>query len=163
MGGAALLLAAAGVACTGSGRPDADGSAADTAGSGPGVQEAPAVGAQAPVVEPSPGLEGTAWRLAWLRTAPGEGVTAGATLELDPDRGLLTGSTGCRDFQGSYRLVGAQLTLAFSDLGGGACAPAGASLEAAYLGALRDVGSWQLRGDTLELLDEAGVVARFHP
>ena len=109
-----------------------------------------------------PPLESTEWILSAL---PGTGelpAGARATLVLDREGDGLHGFTGCRSFDGSYRMAGARITFAVSDLGGGACAEGEAQLETDYLEALRDAGGWLLRADTLELLGEEGVVARFH-
>lgn len=86
-----------------------------------------------------------------------------ATLRLERDDGRIVVSTGCRGFDGAYTLSGPQIEIGLSATGGGACSDAQDRVERDYLAALRQVGSWRLLGDTLDLLGPTGVVARFHP
>lgn len=152
---ALLVLSACG------GSKTADETPADTV-----ATPAPAEVAPLPVdsmvrVPVEPPLEETRWVLFEIpgENPPPPGVDA--TLEMVREGEVLRGSTGCRAYTGSYSLTGPQIELALSSLGGGSCTQAGASVEADYLGALRNVGSWRLKADTLELLGEQGVLARF--
>lgn len=108
-------------------------------------------------------LEGTEWVLVSLPGAPDPPEGARATLVLDDERGILHGSTGCGTFDGSYQLEGGRLRLGVTGVVPASCADALARLATDYLEALRLTGSWRLRADTLALIGEAGVVARFRP
>ena len=107
-----------------------------------------------------PGVSGTVG----LVSVPGGGeVPSGsdASLLLHPEERAATGSTGCNRFTGSYTLNGGRLSLGMTATTRMACPPPLMALEADYLEALRLTGSFRILGDTLELLGEAGAVARF--
>ncbi|HSG07739.1 MAG TPA: META domain-containing protein [Longimicrobiales bacterium] len=114
--------------------------------------------------DPIPGrLEGTEWRLVSLPGAADVPSGAEATLLLDPDTRRSSGSTGCNRFGGGYALEGGRLTLGLSTLTRMACPGPLAALEADFLEALRVAGGYRFVGEFLELLGEAGPVARFGP
>jgi heat shock protein HslJ len=106
-------------------------------------------------------LEDTQWVLTEVVAAPPIPGGARAMLRIDPEQQHISGSTGCNAYSGTYRLAGGQLDIALTGVTRRGCAPALARLEADFLEALRVTGSYRVRGDTLELLGEAGVVARF--
>ncbi len=108
-------------------------------------------------------LEDTEWVLVALPGAPGPPPGAHATLVLDRDGSLLHGSTGCNDFDGSWEIAGTRLTLGVTGITGRGCDAELTRLQTDYIEALRRAGSFRLLGDVLELLGEAGVVARFEP
>jgi copper homeostasis protein (lipoprotein) len=114
--------------------------------------------------EPLTGLlEGTEWRLVALPGAVDVPTDAVATLLLDPDGHRSSGSTGCNRFTGGYDLAGGRLTVSLSALTRMACPDPLATLEVDYLEALRGAGTYRFAGGLLELLGEAGPVARFAP
>lgn len=106
-------------------------------------------------------MEGTEWVLVTLPGAPPPPPGARATLLMERERSTLSVSSGCNTFDGAYQLVGARLTLGLGERTWARCGPELARLETDYLDALRRTGSYRLRGDTLELLGELGVSARF--
>lgn len=111
---------------------------------------------EAPAAHP---LEGTAWQLVGL-PAPDPGVQgAGAWLRLRPEPAVVEGSTGCRELTGRYDWTVTRLRFSRLDASPAMCPES--ALHADFLAALGRTGSYQVRGDTLELLGEAGVVATF--
>lgn len=106
-------------------------------------------------------LEGTEWT---LEAVPG-GVDVpsgtGAFLVLDGEDHTVRGSTGCNGFSGSYDLAGGRLTFSLAATTRRACGSATGQVEADLLEALRVAGGYRILGHTLELLGEAGAVARF--
>ena len=106
-------------------------------------------------------LEGTEWRLVALPA--GVDVPAGvdATLLLDPDLRQASGSTACNRFTASYDLEGGRLTVGLTAVTRVACPDPLAGVEADFLEALRLTGGYRFSGAFLELLGEAGAVARF--
>lgn len=114
--------------------------------------------------EPVTGLlEGTEWRLVALPGAGDVPADAVATLLLDPEGHRSSGSTGCNRFTGGYDLAGGRLTVSVSALTRMACPDPLATVEADYLEALRGAGTYRFAEGFLELLGEAGPVARFAP
>jgi heat shock protein HslJ len=107
-------------------------------------------------------LEGTEWRLVSL---PGvvEQVDPeiAATLLLDPEGRRSSGSTGCNRWSGGYDLAGGRLTVSVGVMTRMACADPAALVERGFLEALRVSGGYRFVGGALELLGEAGTVARF--
>jgi heat shock protein HslJ len=108
-------------------------------------------------------LENTYWKLVRLGSAP---VTATEQQRephfvLQPETGRVTGSGGCNRMAGSYTLAGDKLT--FGQMAGTRMAcPDGMDVESAFHKALGEVASWRIEGNTLELLDAAGVsIAQF--
>jgi hypothetical protein len=114
--------------------------------------------------DPIPGrLEGTEWRLVSLPGAADVPPGLDATLLLDPDTRRSSGSTGCNRYGGGYDLEGGRLTLSLSTLTRMACPGHLAAVETDFLEALRLAGGYRFVGAFLELLGEAGPVARFGP
>lgn len=107
------------------------------------------------------GLEGTEWQLVSLPGGVDVPPGVAATLLLDPDMHRALGSTGCNRFTGSYELEGGRLTLGLTALTRMACPDPLGGVEADFLEALRLTGSYRFAGGLLELLGEAGAVARF--
>ena len=105
-------------------------------------------------------LEGTEWVLAELE---GDVPPAAARATLLLDRGALgaSGSGGCNQLTGSYDLTGGRLTFGTMASTRRACPGPLMALEDRCLGALGRVGGYRLVGAGLELLGEAGTVARF--
>lgn len=110
-------------------------------------------------------LAGTTWRALSLSNRALDAEEGLVTLRLDAEAETLQASTACRTLSGTFRWVGTQLTFGAIDAGVGRC-PAGAStdvtrLDGAVMDVLRNTGSYRIRGDTLELMGEDGVLARF--
>ena len=108
-------------------------------------------------------LENTYWKLTRLGDAP---VTAASQQRephfiLNPESRHVSGSGGCNRLGGSYELHGDRLT--FGQMAGTMMAcPEGSDTEQAFLEALRQVHTWKITGQHLELFDTAGhQVARF--
>lgn len=112
----------------------------------------------APVDRP---LEGVEWVLLELPGAPPVPDGVRATLRLDAGSGRAGGSTGCSGWGGSYDTAGTRLRIGVGEVTRMACADPAGRVERDYLEALRVTGSFRVIGDRLELLGEAGVVARF--
>lgn len=105
-------------------------------------------------------LEGVEWVLVGLPGGFDIPAGARATLTLEREGRLLSGSTGCNRYSGAYELEGGFLTLSATGSTRMACGEALMRLEASYLEALRATGSFRLNGSRLDLLGESGVVAR---
>jgi heat shock protein HslJ len=164
--GGGLALAALAVLWACSGEAPA-GRGASAASEAPPEAEALPAPVSSPDTLPPEGalhpLEGTEWIVVEL---PGASPPPGgphATLVLDREGSVIRGSTGCNTFDGSWEVAGTRLTLGLTSITGRQCDGALARLETDYLEALRRTGSFRLRGDVLELLGEAGVVARLEP
>lgn len=104
-------------------------------------------------------LEGTAWQLAGLPRPDPSVSGGGAWLRLREDEGFVEGHTGCRPLSGRFAWTVSRLR--FQGLAPSAGACPGDALHAGFLEALARTGSYRIRGDTLELLGEAGPVATF--
>jgi len=73
----------------------------------------------------------------------------------------VTGSTGCNNLNGAYRLNGSALSMSGIAVTRMACAQ-GMEVEAGLFTALGKVAGWKIAGQNLELLDSGNlVVARF--
>jgi len=106
-------------------------------------------------------IEGVDWVLVEL--PGGSPVPEGhvASLRLDREAHRLSGSTGCNRYHGSYELTGPRLHVDPTAMTRAACAgPELAQVERDFLEALRVTGSARVVGEVLELIGEAGVVAR---
>ena len=98
-------------------------------------------------------LEGTPWVLAAGVDVDGwEDVAPSATFA----EGMVTGSTGCNRFRGSYTLDGDSLELGEVAMTAMACPPPADAVEREYAGALESVRAWRTEGDELVLLDGDG-------
>lgn len=117
---------------------------------------------QAPA-KPDRTLRNTYWKLTELNGAAVKVLTKQREphLILQTEGGRVAGSGGCNRIIGSYRLDG--LTLTFGKVASTMMAcPAGMDQERAFFQTLEQVRSWQVRSDSLDLIDEAGTtVARF--
>jgi copper homeostasis protein (lipoprotein) len=107
-------------------------------------------------------LEGTLWNLIELNglAVDASKLPKRPTLELDAASKRASGESSCNRFTGGYTLSGD--TLRFSMLASTmmACVP-GKDIEAAYLKALGEVTSFQISGNTLELIGDGNVLARY--
>jgi uncharacterized lipoprotein YbaY/heat shock protein HslJ/uncharacterized lipoprotein NlpE involved in copper resistance len=108
-------------------------------------------------------LENTYWKLTRLGDAP---VTVASRQRephfiLNPETRRVGGSGGCNRLVGSYELNGDRLT--FGQMAGTMMAcPEGGDTEKAFLEALRQVQTWKIVGQHLQLFDAAGnLVGRF--
>lgn len=108
-------------------------------------------------------LENTYWKLVRL------GATTVTLAEkqqepyfvLQPETGRVIGSGGCNLMTGSYTLAGDQITFGQIAATMMACAE-GMDVEREFHQALRQVASWRIEGETLELFDAGGVsIAQF--
>lgn len=115
-------------------------------------------GADCPGLPVAPPLEGTAWQLVGLPPSDAGLAGVGAWMRLDGN-GRVEGFTGCRDLSARYDWRGTALSFTSIDATVGMCEAAEA--HALFLDALQRTGSYRFRAGGLELLDEAGPVARF--
>lgn len=111
---------------------------------------------------PPPALENTYWKLSEVqgqpaRTEPGE--RDAYLLLLD---GRVSGGSGCNKLMGSYR-TDSRNALALGPLAATrmACAPDVMTQEAALLDAFRRTTAYRIDGETLTLLENDSVLARF--
>ncbi len=81
-------------------------------------------------------------------------------LTLDPGEGLIAWS-GCEQFTGAYRLRGAQLQFSAIKVPAAPCTGFLQGPEQQFLQVLRGTGPYEMRGDTLKFIGEAGVWASF--
>lgn len=108
-------------------------------------------------------LEGMEWSLVEVAGGAPVPMEADASLVLEPTEGRASGSSGCNRFIATYTLAGGRLTFGMEALTPRACSDPLMALERDYMEALRLTGSYRLVGGELELLGEAGPVARFRP
>ncbi len=116
----------------------------------------PGMGCEGPVDR---ALEGVEWVLVELPGGSDIPSGARATLTLDREGRLLSGSTGCNRYMGTYELAGGLLTLSVTGSTRMACGEDLTRLEASYLEALRVTGGFRLTERRLDLLGDSGVVA----
>jgi len=108
-------------------------------------------------------LENTYWKL--MRLGGETVAVADGKREphfiLQPEQKLVAGSGGCNRLIGSYALDGEKLS--FSQVAGTRMAcPDGMDVEQAFHTALRNVATWRIDDETLELFDASGaLVAQF--
>jgi heat shock protein HslJ len=126
--------------------------------------ESPPAGS--PATPPAQGgsLEGTEWRLTHHRAPDGHlvPVPAGILASAVFDAGVVSGSTGCNRYHGSYEVVGPAISLGPVASTLMACEPARDAVERAFTSALAGTVAHAVAGETLELLDADGrVVLRF--
>jgi putative lipoprotein len=113
--------------------------------------------------KPDRTLTNTYWKLTELNGAAVKVVPKQREphLILQTEGGRVAGSGGCNRIIGSYRLEDKSLSFAKVASTMMAC-PDGMDQERALFQALERVRSWQVRSDSLDLLDQAGkTVARF--
>jgi heat shock protein HslJ len=108
-------------------------------------------------------VENTHWRLVRLKDSPivGTSLQREAYLLLNSASRRVTGSGGCNQISGSYKLKGDQLTFGHMSVTMKACAR-GMETEKDFLAELRRAAKWKIEGPNLELFDAGGtLVARF--
>lgn len=106
------------------------------------------------------GLEG-GWLVTAIAASDGELllVPAGTPVSLDiQEGGRLSGSTGCRLFDGEYLSEADQVLLVPSDTTGLPCEGDQKAVEERLFGALEGVILWERSGDDLRLTDSVGNV-----
>jgi heat shock protein HslJ len=98
-------------------------------------------------------LDGSSWT---LRSSP-VFRTEGVAVTLEFADGRASGTSGCNNYGGPYRIEGPELTIG-PDLASTrmACPPPAAGVEQRYLGALTSVERFTLEGDALQLADADG-------
>jgi|SRR5215472_10905260 len=108
-------------------------------------------------------VENTHWRLVRLRDTPvvAASLQREAFLVLNPGSRRATGSGGCNQISGSYKLKGDRLTFGHMSVTTKACTR-GMETEKDFLAALRHATKWNIEGPNLELRDTGGtLLARF--
>jgi len=108
-------------------------------------------------------LTGTTWRMTRLADRDLTTLDGEVTLRLDGGTGTLQSGTLCGSLTGTFRWIGTELTFGGIEVGEGTCAgssAAGTVVDAGVLNAFRGTGSYRIRGDTLDLMGESGVLAR---
>jgi heat shock protein HslJ len=99
-------------------------------------------------------LEGTSWILTTLNgAAPLPDTTITAGFEVD---GNLSGSDGCNRYGASYEVEGDKITITPGMSTMMACPEPTMQQAGEYMTALAAATSYQIQGDTLELLDAGG-------
>lgn len=118
-----------------------------------------------PGQEVAPPLTTTTWRAVEIEGRRTEPDQAEVTLVLDRDTKTLRAHMRCRTLTGTFRRVGTQLTFGGVESRNERCQAVAedqaSAMEATVLQLLRTTGSYQIRGDTLDLMGESGVLARF--
>jgi heat shock protein HslJ len=101
----------------------------------------------------APALDGTDWKLQRSSTFQTQGVVV--TLEFG--KGRVTGSGGCNNYGGPYRVQGSSITIG-PDLMSTkvACPPPADGVEQRYLAVLPTVKRFTVEDDTLQLADADG-------
>ena len=103
-------------------------------------------------------LEGPTWLLDYYLDAEGNVTPAlsarPATLTLQD--GEFAGNTGCNAYFGQYSLQNRQIAFELKGVSMRACTEPQATQEAGILGALSQITSYELTGNTLSLLDARG-------
>lgn len=107
-------------------------------------------------------LVGTNWRLVRLNEVPIplQEIPPFVRFDLDEAKRKVTGFSGCNRFFGSYELEGSSLRFGHVGATRMAC-PDSIIEEQRFLTALTQTTSYQIRGNTLELLQDGKVVATF--
>jgi heat shock protein HslJ len=108
-------------------------------------------------------LEGTYWKLIELggMVAVGGSNANEANLVLNAEGKKLTGSTGCNQLLGSYKLREGFLRFKPAGLTKMACPDALRKQEEAFVEILKQTTNYRIVGDTLELRDKDELLARF--
>jgi heat shock protein HslJ len=107
--------------------------------------------------------EDVIWQLAAVDGAPAAADTEGRapTLRLDPSNHKVGGTTVCNGYSGPYTLSGDSLAFGLLISTRRACGdPEMNRQEAVFLGVLEKTRTWRANGDTLELRDATGVLAK---
>ena len=102
-------------------------------------------------------LQNTYWKLMTLNNVSVQSPqgTRELHLKLNSDDLRVQGFSGCNSFMGAYELEGPKIT--FSRIAGTMMACAGdMSIERRILEMLGSVRTWQISGETLRLMDQAG-------
>jgi heat shock protein HslJ len=101
---------------------------------------------------PNASLTGTVWLLDSLISGDAVSSTVGGrvTLELSPD-GLISGSTGCREFSGTYSINGNQVQVTLDPYDTVGCAEGVADQDAHVLAVISNEFSIAISGTTLTL------------
>jgi heat shock protein HslJ len=119
--------------------------------------------ALAPAVDPidaGAALEDTRWDLVWVAGAAAPDPSRPAWIRLSTTDGRAAGSGGCNRMSGTYRAGADSLAFGPMAMTRMAC-PGLGDQETAFVRALEATRRHAVRGDTLELLDDAGrAVAR---
>ena len=104
-------------------------------------------------------LEGTSWKLASLLSAKGGAFPPLPGTEITAlfQGGKVTGSAGCNSYSAPYKVTGDKLTITGpAATTRKACPQPTMAQETAYLAALKDVATYKIDGDKLELRNAAG-------
>ena len=102
-------------------------------------------------------LQNTYWKLMTLNNVSVQSPqgTRELHLELNSEDLRVQGFSGCNSFMGAYELEGPKIT--FSRVAGTMMACAGdMSIERGILQMLGSVRTWQISGESLRLMDQAG-------
>ena len=123
----------------------------------------PAGAATDPGAKPAASLENVFWRLKSVGDKPATSVPAAreAGITLHSEGRRMSGSGGCNRLLGRYELGAGTLKLIPSGTTMMACADDSTLQEAEFLSALKMTTSYRISGDTLELRNGDGVLARF--
>ena len=118
-------------------------------------------------VTPAPGevttaseLEGVVWQLLSMMDASGETVDTMADIPVTAtfNDGQLSGNGGCNSYFGSYTVDGSSLTVTPAGTTMMACPEDVMAQEQAFMAALSSSSSYQVTGDTLQIMNSDGAV-----
>jgi heat shock protein HslJ len=124
-----------------------------------------------PVVTPAeadtgPDLEGTSWQLISYVNEEGEAVAAvpDVNASITFQDGIVSGTSGCNSFSGSYTLDGTQISIGEVASTLMACPEPLMQQEQGLMAALGEAAAYTIEGDGLQLVDGDGnVLAVFTP
>ena len=118
---------------------------------------------QVPAAQSSVPLEGSAWKLSELDGAPPAAASQErqAELQFNADGHRIAATGGCNRLLGSYELRGEALPIAPGGMTMMACPEPLMAQERSFTDALRATKSYQIDGETLQLMDGDRILARF--
>jgi heat shock protein HslJ len=114
-----------------------------------------------PTIATQPGFEGTTWQLVSYVDAAGDQRTPLATTHPTAkfENNQVGGNASCNSYFASYQVNGDKLTVGNAGSTMMACGDPGVMIqESAYLGALQNAASFQIKDDRLEIADMLGKV-----
>jgi heat shock protein HslJ len=105
-------------------------------------------------------LEGTLWKMTAYRNAEGEMVGSLPEVKTTAqfEDGNVSGNAGCNSYNGSYQVDGDEISFGPMMSTLMACPPPVMEQESGFMAALGMVATFEVSGETLTMIDEAGEV-----